>query len=60
MIGQYLGAGSAVTAGFYKLDGNADDSSGNARNGTPVNVSWTGGKNGSGSASFDGATSVIS
>jgi hypothetical protein len=31
-------------AAYYPLDGNANDASGNSRNGTPVNVSWSPGQ----------------
>ena len=38
--GVYLGAGSAVTKGLYHLEGNSNDSSGNANNGTDTAITY--------------------
>lgn len=37
---KYMGAGSTVTKWLYHLDGNSNDSSGNANNGTDTNISY--------------------
>jgi hypothetical protein len=43
---------------WYKLNGDANDASGNGRHGTPTSVSWVAGKVG-GAAGFNGMTSLI-
>ena len=43
---------------YYKLDGDAIDSSGNGYNGTPSNITWGVGKFGP-AAVFNGSSSVI-
>lgn len=43
---------------WYKLDGNANDSSGNGYNGTPTNMSWVSGKIGQ-AGSFNGSGSYV-
>lgn len=37
---KYIGAGSTVTKWLYHFDGNSNDSSGNANNGTDTNISY--------------------
>ena len=55
MMGQYQG----IAAGIWPLDGNSNDGSGNANNGTDSNVSYDGmGRFGS-CASFNGSSSRI-
>ena len=39
-LGIYLGSGSAVTRGLWHLEGNSNDSSGNANNGTDTSMSY--------------------
>lgn len=55
---EYLWAWSSVTQGLYHLNGNANDNSGNARNGTASNITWVNGKIWQ-CASFNGSSSVI-
>jgi len=54
MIGQYFG----LANGNWKLDGNANDASGNGNNGTASNVTWTTGRFGN-CGSFNGSNSKI-
>lgn len=58
--GQYLGAGSAITKLLLHLNGNSNDASGNANNGTDANITYSlgNGKFGSG-AGFNGISSLI-
>lgn len=51
---------TANTKGLYRLNGNANDDSGNSNNGTATNVTWIDGKIGSGAGSFNGSSSYIS
>lgn len=58
--GEYLGAGSTITKGLWHLNGNSNDSSGNGKNGTDTNITYSlaNGKFGQG-AGFNGSSSKI-
>jgi hypothetical protein len=60
-LGEYLGAGASLTNGLWHLNGDSNDSSGNAINGTDTSVSYglSYGKFGQG-ALFNGTSSKIS
>lgn len=56
---EYLGAGSWITKGLYRLNGDANDSSGNWNNGTATNVTWVPGRLGSQCASGSSTSKKI-
>jgi hypothetical protein len=59
-LGEYIGAGAAITKGLWHLNGNSLDSSGNGANGTDTAITYglQYGRFGQG-ASFNGTTSKI-
>jgi hypothetical protein len=59
-LGEYIGAGSAITKGLWHLNGNSTDSSGNGNNGTDTAITYSlaNGKFGQG-AGFNGSSSKI-
>lgn len=56
---EYTWLGSGTTKWLYHLNGNSNDSSGNANNWTATNITWVSWIKGSGAASFNGSSSVI-
>ena len=59
-LGEYNGAGSGTTKLLAHLNGNSNDSSGNANNGSDTNITYSlaNGKLGQG-AGFNGSSSLI-
>ena len=58
-LGEFLGSWSAVTKWLYKLDNNANDSSGNWANWTATNVAYVSGKIWSNCWQFNNTSSKI-
>lgn len=58
MLGEYLGAWSSTTKVIYRMNGDANDSSGNSNNWTATNISWVDWRFLQ-AASFNGSTSKI-
>jgi hypothetical protein len=60
-LGEYSGAGSAITLGLYHFNGSSNDYSGNGNNGTNTGMTFSSAnaKIGSQGAGFNGSTSKI-